>query len=116
MDGGKTWTPWFDILFPGVSFDQFMGQPTLGFEASPFAQNPNNGQSPAFYLDNGFPQNLIVRPPFIDPTFANGTASLAVAKNGLTLPRHQNWSLTVERQITNNMRLDVSYIGNRGTA
>ena len=49
---------------------------------------------PAFYLDNGFPQNLIVQPPFIDPTFANGTAPLAVAKDGLTLPRYQNWSLT----------------------
>jgi hypothetical protein len=105
----------YGIYYSGVSFDQFMGQPTIGFQASPFAPNPNNGQSPAFYLDNGFPQNLIVRPPFIDPTFANGTAPIAVAKNGLTLPRYQNWSLTVERQITNNMRLDVSYIGNRGT-
>jgi Carboxypeptidase regulatory-like domain len=105
----------YGIYYSGVSFDQFMAQPTLGFQASPFAPNPNNGQSPAFYLDNGFPQNLIVQPPFIDPTFANGTAPLAVAKNGLTLPRYQNWSLTVERQITNNMRLDVSYIGNRGT-
>ncbi len=105
----------YGIYYSGVSFDQFMGQPTIGFQASPFAQNTNNGQSPAFYLDNGFPQNLIVRPPFIDPTVANGTAPLAVAKNGLTLPRYQNWSLTVERQITNNMRLDVSYIANRGT-
>jgi len=105
----------YGIYYSGVSFDQFMAQPTLGFQASPFAPNPNNGQSPAFYLDTGFPQNLIVQPPFIDSTFANGTAPLAVAKNGLTLPRYQNWSLTVERQITNNMRLDVSYIGNRGT-
>ena len=31
-----------------------------------------NGRHPAFYLDNGFPQDRIVRPPFIDPTFANG--------------------------------------------
>ena len=38
-----------------------------------------------------------------------------MAKNGLTLPRYQNWSLTFERQITNNMWLDVSYIADRGT-
>ncbi len=38
-----------------------------------------------------------------------------MAKNGLTLPRYQNWSLTFERQLTDNMRLDVSYIANRGT-
>jgi hypothetical protein len=66
-------------------------------------------------LDTGFPQNVILRPPFIDPTISNGGNPLAVAKNGLTLPRYQNWSLTVERQLTNNMRLDVSYIANRGT-
>src|SRR5439155_5125950 len=30
-------------------------------------------------------------------------------------PRFQNFSLTIERQITSNMLLDLSYIGNRGT-
>jgi hypothetical protein len=92
-----------------------MGQPTIGFQSSPLAPTLTNGLFPAFYLDDGFPQNLIKFPPFIDPTFANGTAPIAVAKNGLTLPRYQNWSLTVERQITHSMILDVSYIGNRGT-
>jgi Carboxypeptidase regulatory-like domain len=105
----------YGIYYSGVSFDQFIGQPTLGFQASPFAANNSNGQQPAFYLDSGFPQNLITQPPFIDPTFANGTAPLAVAKDGLTLPRYQNWSLTFERQLTNSMMLDVSYIANRGT-
>jgi len=38
-----------------------------------------------------------------------------VAENGLTLPRFQNWSVTYQRQVTSNMMLDVSYIGNRGT-
>ena len=57
----------------------------------------------------------MIQPPFIDPTFANGTAPLAVAPDGLTLPRFQNWSVTYQRQLTDNMMLDVSYIGNRGT-
>jgi len=105
----------YGIYYSGVSFDQFIGQPTLGFQASPFAANNSNGQQAAFYLDSGFPQNLIVQPPFIDPTFANGTAPLAVAKDGINLPRYQNWSLTFERQLTNSMMLDVSYIANRGT-
>jgi len=105
----------YGIYYSGISFDQFIGQPTLGFQASPFAANTTNGQSPAFYLDSGFPQSLITQPPFIDPTFANGTAPLAVAKDGLTLPRYQNWSLTFERQLTSSMMLDVSYIANRGT-
>jgi carboxypeptidase family protein/TonB-dependent receptor-like protein len=105
----------YGIYYSGVSFSQFVGDPTIGFSSNPFIQTPNNGQNPAFLLDQGFPQSIIKFPPFIDPTIANGTGPVAVAKNDLTLPRYQNWSVTVEREITNNMRVDVSYIGNRGT-
>jgi len=105
----------YGIYYSGISFDQFIGQPTIGFQGNPTASNLNNGQTAAFALDNGFPTNLITQPPFLDPTFANGTSPIAVAKNGLTLPRYQNYSLTVEQQLTNNMRLDVSYIANRGS-
>ena len=38
-----------------------------------------------------------------------------MAKDGLTLPRFQNWSITYERQLTSNMMVDVSYIGNHGS-
>ena len=69
---------------------------------------------PAFYLDNGFPQDRVVRPPFINPTFARQNV-IAVPPDGLTLPRFQNWSVTYQRQLTDNMMLDVSYIGNRGS-
>jgi hypothetical protein len=105
----------YGIYYSGVSYAQFIGGPTLGFSSNPFIQTPNNGRDPAFHLDQGFPQGIIKFPPFIDPTISNGGAPIAVAKNGLTLPRYQNWSVTVEREITNNMRLDVSYIANRGT-
>jgi hypothetical protein len=117
----------YGIYYSGISFDQFIGQPTQGFQSNPAVVSPNNGRDPAFFLDAGFPQvsatlcaqnpgnACIRRPPFIDPTFANNGDVIAVAKNGLKLPRYQNWSLTFERQLTNNMRLDVSYIANRGT-
>jgi hypothetical protein len=77
--------------------------------------NLNNGQSAAFALDAGFPQQNITLPPFIDPTIANGGGVPAVSPDGETLPRFQNWSLSFERRLTKNMMLDVSYIGNRGT-
>jgi hypothetical protein len=117
----------YGIYYSGVSFDQFIGQPTLGFVGNPTVVSPDNGQHAAFLLDSGFPQvsptlcaqnpgdACIRQPPLVDPTFANGTSVLAVAKNGLTLPRYQNYSLTVERQLTSNMALDVSYIANRGS-
>ncbi len=112
----------YGIYYSGISFDQFIGQPTLGFQSNPTLNNTTNGQKPAFLFDNGFPQSdpscggsCIKIPPFIDPTVGNNQSVIAVAKNGLTLPRYQNYSLTFERQLTNNMRLDVSYIANRGS-
>jgi len=113
----------YGIYYSGISFDQFIGQPTIGYVSNPTVSNISNGESAAFSLDNGFPannpacanSNCVNRPPFIDPSFANNTSPIAVAKNGLTLPRYQNWSLTFERQLTDNVRLDVSYIANRGT-
>jgi hypothetical protein len=105
----------YGIYYSGVAFDQFVGQPTLGFQANLLAPNQSNGIFPAFYLDEGFPQNRVVQPPFINPSFANGTNVIAVAPDGLTLPRFQNWSVTYQRQLTENMMLDVSYIGNRGS-
>ena len=105
----------YGIYYAGVAFSQFTGQPTIGFAANLLAPNLSNGVCPAFYLDDGFPAANVVRPPFINPTFANGTAPLAVAPDGLTLPRFQNWSVTYQRQLTDNMMLDVSYIGNRGS-
>jgi len=117
----------YGIYYSGISFDQFIGQPTIGYVANPTVGNISNGQFSAFSLDNGFPATnkacpggtdtspCITPPPFIDPSFANNTSPIAVAKNGLTLPRYQNWSLTFERQLNDNLRLDVSYIANRGT-
>jgi hypothetical protein len=74
-----------------------------------------NGLYPAHYLDDGFPKQNITLPPFIDPTVANGGGVPAVAANGETLPRFQNWSVTLRRKLTENMMLDVSYIGNHGS-
>ena len=102
------------MYYGGVAFGQG-GLPTVGFQANLLAPNLSNGVSPAFYLDDGFPQDRVTFPPFINPAFANGTAPLAVTPNGLTLPRFQNWSLTYQRQLTDNMMLGVSYIGNRGS-
>ena len=75
----------------------------------------NNGLTPAFYLDNGFPQDRIQLPPFIDPTINLGGSPVAVRSDDLTLPRFQNWSVTYQHKLTSNMMLDLSYIGNRGS-
>ena len=105
----------YGIYYAHVAFDQFVGQPTTGFQTNLLAPNTTNGIFPAFYLDQGFPQDRVQLPPFIDPAVGLGGSPIAVAPDGLTLPRFQNWSVTYQRQLTDNMMLDVSYIGNRGT-
>jgi hypothetical protein len=105
----------YGVYYAGVAFSQFTGDPNLGFASNAAAPNTTNGQFPVFLLDQGFPQNRIVQPPFIDPTVGLGAGVPAVAEDGLTLPRFQNWSLTYERRLTKNMMLDISYIGNRGS-
>ena len=124
----------YGIYYSGVSFSQFQGDPTMGYTSNPTIPNIFNGRQPALPnatsgvlngFDYGFSavnvacpgvtHTCINYPPFIDPTISNNESVLAVAKDGLTLPRYQNWSLTFERELTTNMRLDVSYIANRGT-
>ncbi|HZP16583.1 MAG TPA: TonB-dependent receptor, partial [Terriglobales bacterium] len=126
----------YGMYYSGIAFSQFQGDPTMGYTSNPTVPNIFNGRQPALPnqtsgvldgFDYGFPATNVAcpgglptspcinYPPFIDPTIANGGSPLAVPKNGLTLPRYQNWSLTFERELAKNMRLDISYIANRGT-
>lgn len=104
----------YGIYYSGVTFGQG-GTPITGYAANPTAPNLTNGLTPAFNLDDGFPRNLIFMPPFIDPTFANGTAPVAYPADGLKQPRYQNWSATFQRQIGESILVEASYIGNKGT-
>ena len=105
----------YGIYYSGVAHSQFTGLPILGFENFPAANNTNGGLTATYHWDDGIPRDLIIRPPFIDPTVSLNQAPITVAEDDLTLPRFQNWSVTVQRQLSDNMVLDVSYIGNRGT-
>ena len=62
----------YGIYYAHVAFDQFVGQPTLGFQANALAANTTNGIQPAFLLDQGFPASAIQQPPFIDPDVRPG--------------------------------------------
>src|SRR5207237_7189993 len=63
----------YGIYYAHVAFDQFVGQPTLGFQSNALAPNTTNRISPAVQLDQGFPASRIQQPPFVDPTFGLGT-------------------------------------------
>lgn len=122
----------YGVYYSGVSLSQFNSLPVIGFESNPTAPNLTNGLCPAFFFGGNpggtmnlnpacgdvataFPQQNIVFPPFIDPTISNGTSPVGIPADSVDLPRYQNWSFSIQRQVTDNMLLDVSYVANRGT-
>lgn len=91
----------------GMSLDGFNLNQT--FNTTGFS-----GIQPAFNLNEGFPQNF-TRPPFIDPSFKNGQDLLYRTLDGNERPYSQQWNLTIERELPNNIFASVAYVGNKGT-
>lgn len=104
----------YGIYYSGVPFSDG-STPITGYFTQPTAANVTNGLYPAFSLDSGFPRDKIIYPPNLSPSVANGTSPIGYTPSGNTLPRYQNWSFTVQHQLSNSMLLDVSYTGNHGT-
>lgn len=91
----------------GVAQDGFFAIPSFG--------SSNDGLTPAFLLQNGFPQDF-QRPPFIDPGYLNGQGGPNYRPfDSNRRPYAQQWNLTIERQLNNNSYFNVSYVGNKGT-
>jgi hypothetical protein len=87
----------------------------LGYNAQPTPSSTDTGITPAFYWDNGFPQNF-QHPPVISPSFANGTSiSNYVRPDDGRAPYIQNWHFGIQHQITANLLLNVDYVGSKGT-
>jgi hypothetical protein len=87
----------------------------LGYNAQPTPSSTDGGITPAFYWDNGFPQNF-QHPPVISASFANGTSiSNYVRPDDGRAPYIQNWHFGIQQQISANFLLDVSYVGSKGT-
>lgn len=105
----------YGIYYAGVPASLYNPYPVDGFQTNPTAPNLTNGLFPAFYWDTGFPAQNVQTPPIIDPAVDNGTSPVAVAPDGMLMPRYQNWSFAFERQLTTNVALDVAYVGNHAT-
>ena len=102
-------------IFYKEYINQGVGIPQTGFSISPSFPSPDSGLTPAFYWDNGFPQNFS-RPPLISPVVANGqNAALVEKKTGGTIPYAQQYNLTIERQFTGSLMMSVAYVANKGT-
>ncbi len=105
----------YGIYYAGAQADSWDPYPTDGYQTNPTASNVTNGLLPAYWFDNGFPQDKVTAPPQLVPNVLNGGNPVGVAANTYTPPRYQNWSVSFQRQLTQNMAIDVAYVGNHGT-
>jgi hypothetical protein len=74
----------------------------------------NNGVTPAFGLDSGFPQNYS-HPPFINAGLNVG-GSANEWWNNASLPMYkQDWNFTTETQVTSSFVIDAAYVASKST-
>jgi hypothetical protein len=85
-----------------------------GFTNSPSWSSGDNGVTPAFLWDQGFP--AWQAPPFINPGFGAGFGVpwYGAAETG-KLPTTDSWNLAISRVLPNNFVIDATYTGSKGT-
>lgn len=85
---------------------------TQGFNAAPLFISPNDQLEPAVWLRQGMPLNF-PPPPYLNPAAANGTEAEYLDPTGL-LPAHQQWTLSLQRELPRAFSLEARYTGTRG--
>ena len=100
----------------GVYYTDYL--PNLDIYNSGFAQsgkftNTSGSVSSVFTLGAGVPSYSTSQT--LTPTALNGTTGSYYASNVGAMPRTQNYSLSVQRQITSNTVLEISYVADKNT-
>jgi hypothetical protein len=102
-------------IYYGIYIGQGVGTPANGFSTSAGFSSGDNGISPAFLWDDGFPQNF-KHPPTIDPTVQNGQGASASFRHASSfIPYSQQWNLTIERQFGSSLSISGAYVANKST-
>jgi len=121
----------YGMYYAGAQADSWDPYPVDGYQTNPVAPNITNGLFPAFYFQGtgscpsvygptnpapcGWPTGSIVLPPQLKADVANGGNPVGVDPKTYTMPRYQNWSISFQRQLGQNMAVDIAYVGNHGT-
>ncbi|WP_035355496.1 TonB-dependent receptor domain-containing protein [Edaphobacter aggregans] len=74
----------------------------------------NNGVTPAFVLQSGYPQNGSLQPT-LSPGLINGQAGTYYQPNVAALPRLQEWTAGVQQSLGKKWLFEMDYIGNHGS-
>ncbi|MEP6592678.1 MAG: carboxypeptidase regulatory-like domain-containing protein, partial [Acidobacteriota bacterium] len=84
-----------------------------GFSNTPNFSTTLGGIQPAFFLDQGLPQNF-ERPPIIRSDYKNGQNLLYRPVDANKRPYSHQWNVTVDRELARNLSLSVAYVGSAG--
>lgn len=99
----------YGIYYQALIYADFGERLVAGFAGDVSFPSPN-GFDPAFYLDQGVPQQPLVR----DATIRNGSDIEYIQKDHGRPPMIQNWSLEVQRELATDLILTVGYVGMNG--
>jgi hypothetical protein len=107
---------WNDKTVIRGSYGRFFGElmavtgstHNMGFTLTQSIPNQSNGLTPTYLLDKGMPP--WTAPPFINPSVSNGSSvSWFQGQETTRLPETNNFNLSVQRQLTGSMLVEVSY-------
>lgn len=94
--------------------NNYLDYGNAGFVVSASYQTLDNGLTPAFRLRDGLPQTFR-QTAAIDPSFLNGRDASTIEQASAAMPRTQNWTFSVQRELSANLVLEATYLGTRGT-
>ncbi|MCB1018716.1 MAG: hypothetical protein KDC27_02255, partial [Acidobacteria bacterium] len=101
-------------IFNSNYINQGLGLPQTGYATTASFASGNNGVTPAFNWDNGFPQDFAY-PPNFSSTQSNGQNGTVVLRSDYRLPTKAQWNIMLERQFRDDIGVSVAYVGNKGT-
>ena len=84
-----------------------------GFSSTPNFSTTLGGIQPAFFLDQGLPQNF-EKPPIIRSDYRNGQGLLYRPVDANKRPYAHQWNVTVDRELARNVSLSMAYVGSAG--
>ncbi len=123
----------YGMYYAGVAADSWDPYPVDGYQTNPVAPNTSNDEFPAFYFNGtgacpatrtqltgvnipcGWPAGSITLPPQLNAGVENGGNPVGVTPKNYLPPRYQNWSVSFQRQLTQNMGIDIAYVGSHGS-
>ena len=84
-----------------------------GFSVTPSFNSTLGGIDPAFYLNQGLPQNF-TKPPIVSGDFKNGQGILYRPADANKRGYSHQWNVTVDRELAKNLSLSLAYVGSAG--